>query len=101
MSNPFIEPMLVISTTHIPETIATAIDAQMAARTSEESIIFHETIVYPHGGYGWKLHVSDEANEDAQSPFKDIVALARSLSCNWILLDRDAERHPDLPAYAS
>lgn len=98
MSAKFIEPMLVISATHLPPALATQIDAALADRTGEESVVIHETIIYPHGGYGWQLHVSDEVSEH-ETPFKDLLALARSLSCNWILLDRDAEVHPDLPVY--
>jgi len=99
MSHRFIEPMLVVSASHIPAAVATELDALMSARTSEESLVLHDTIIYPHGSYGWQLHVSEDALPEDASPFKDLVTLARSMSCNWILLDRDAEVHPDLPVY--
>lgn len=85
--------MLALSTAHITA------DANKFLRTSSSPLI-----VYEKGEYGYFILVPDE--EQLKETIKVIPECLRELflfvkpkDVDWIMLDRDVEVIPDLPAY--
>ena len=96
-SSPFIETMLVISTAHLPHECVKDLDADIAGRPDERSVLKWDAIIYPHADYGYLIHLSPE--QPATGPLARIDELARSTGSAWVLIDRDADQHPDLETF--
>ncbi|HPG02672.1 MAG TPA: hypothetical protein P5256_00225 [Beijerinckiaceae bacterium] len=93
----FIEKMLVISTAHLTHNSVKELDADIADRPDERSVLKWDAIIYPHATYGYLIHLSPDT--PATGPLAKIDELARSIDCPWVLIDRDADQHPHLEAF--
>jgi hypothetical protein len=107
-----IEKILCMSTGHITYESAQdlSLGIEMAAiedpneRPEEIPEWVNQLIVYPHGEYGWLIFVN-EAKHDEElraalpAEFTAILVQCEVEECEWLLLDRDAERIDDLPTF--
>lgn len=81
------------STAHLPQNICELLDS------------YDGVIAYEHGEYGWLLWVPDDVDEHATDyldiPDEVLVVqrFARNLDCDYVLLDRDADRVDGLPTW--
>lgn len=90
--------MLDLSTAHLPENLARSLDSVAGLIANER-------------GFGWLLWVPDNIDEhaaeyeaeDPEHPIPEVVVTiwryAAKHGCQYVLLDRDADLNPDLPAY--
>jgi hypothetical protein len=100
-----IEKMLVGSTGHVTRDVAGLLDAASTQRDQNDWT--DAWVVYPHGEYGWLIRVPGNDDTGLQHPdcqkapvmFFDIMALARRMGCEWVLLDRDAAPIGGLKSY--
>lgn len=87
-----IRKFLDLSTCHLPEHLMTALNS------------FEGVVAYEHK-YGALLWVPDDPKESdcLENPIPaEILAVqlyARSLGCDYVLLDQDGDRNPDLPRW--
>jgi len=80
-----------VSTAHIPEEIAAAIDNGIFAR--RPSMMRDE---------GWLFSVPDDLHQPAglnSKAFDAILALAQDAGCDWVLFDRDVTPVEYLPTF--
>lgn len=82
-----IEPMLVLSTAHLDE------------QTCNGWLRTAAIAVYEKADYGWFIPVPEDEPESAPADLVACFALARSLHCDWLMFDRDADTHPILPVH--
>lgn len=54
---------------------------------------------FEKGDYGWFVHVATDLPDALPADLADCFEVARRDGVEWIMLDRDAQEHPDLPAY--
>lgn len=82
-----IEPMLVLSTSHITEATCNVLLPEYAGPA------------WPKGGYGWFVYVPED--EDAELPLdlRACLALARQKGAFWVMFDRDELAIDELPTY--
>ncbi|MGF7033480.1 hypothetical protein J2T17_004428 [Paenibacillus mucilaginosus] len=87
--------MLEISTFHIRPETSSYLD-----HCAEEADVL---IVYPKSIYGWLVLVPEAASSESMSALpadlKHVVEFAQTQYCSWIMLDSDANQHPDLPTF--
>jgi len=84
-----IEPMLVLSTAHLPPAVMALVSAQ------DRNI----TRTIPHD-YGAIVYAHDEnLNPDLPAEVAVVLAYARSRGCDWVNFDRDADTVGDLPTW--
>jgi hypothetical protein len=88
-----IRKFLDLSTAHLPEPITNGLNGY-------QSVIFHS---FEFGGLLW---VPDEPDLPENDPDEDLPAevlriwrYARSLGCDYVLLDRDGPINADLPTW--
>jgi hypothetical protein len=97
-----IEKMLVLSTGHLTEKTANALDHfAFVKRPGRPTLMpgwLVRPIVYPHGEYGWLIPVVGDISDDhtirAHLPAEllDCIIKAEDAECSWLLFDRDADR---------
>ncbi|WP_437387427.1 hypothetical protein [Brucella intermedia] len=84
--HPQMDKVLTISTGHVTEATA--------ERLSKDNI--PGTIVFEKGVYGWLLWTGIEPDEEtlAGIPVElwQVIQFAKSLGCEWLMLDRDADQ---------
>lgn len=86
------EPLVAISTTHLPVSVREAIDAQMAADWS--------VVIYPNENGAFMAVVESFRPADtAPASIKDAYAWAVDRGIKWIKFDADAPQVSDLPCY--
>jgi hypothetical protein len=98
ISDPEIQRCLVVSTAHI-----TGDDSFQLHEMSEESVLPRPLIVFSKGEYGWWISV-DLDQEQPPLPtmseaFSNLLAEARRLKVEWLVLDRDGIEYPELPTF--
>lgn len=82
-----IETLLVLSTAHIkPETCNVWLQTAPFA-------------TFGKAEYGWFVYVPDDELSDLPDDLRPCFALARSLDCDWVMFDCDAELIQGLPTY--
>lgn len=82
------QPLLILSTSHVSETTARMLDATPVTNWPAPGGHYN--------GYGWFLYAGhDEGPEDLRKLFD----FARNNLCHYILLDRDASVVEELPVY--
>lgn len=54
---------------------------------------------FAKGDYGWFVSVPDDEPEDLPADLGECLALARSLKCDWVMFDRDADALSILPVH--
>lgn len=91
-----ISKMLTISTAHITEETADALNKSVYGL---ESCI--DLCVYEKKGYGFFIHIPEDWEEKRNIPMdlQACVKLADVNGCIWLCLDRDAETVNQLPVY--
>jgi hypothetical protein len=89
--------MLVLSTSHVTEATAQALDAVNTYVGRPDTI----PLFYPKGEVGWIFPlVEDHPWTDAcPEDLKVLRTLAEHIGASWIMLDRDAETVAGLPVY--
>jgi len=87
---PAIEPMLVISTAHVKQPDAEWLD-QMAYCDGGP-------VVYAKGEYGWLIPTT-LSDADYPEAVRAGLAYARTLGCDWLMYDRDADTVDALPSF--
>lgn len=87
-----VEPMLVISTAHIDEATAEAL---------EKGATFG-LVVYRKAGDGWWIYVGELSGEPTTEPdcLTECIQAAVDAGCSWLCIDMDAALHETLPTYA-
>lgn len=87
-----VEPMLVISTSHIDEATAEAL---------EKGATFG-LVVYRKAGDGWWIYVGELSGEPTTEPdcLTECIQAAIDAGCVWLCIDMDAALHETLPTYA-
>ena len=91
-----VQRILVISTAHITESLARTMDSQRDYAVPGAGLGF----VYNYVEYGYLIRsVSKDYPHMIPKCIKDIWTLAKKLKCSYVLLDCDADLHPDLEAY--
>lgn len=102
---PTIEKMIVLSTGHVQEATATALD--LLAKEDGETALpewLKGLTVLPNT-YGWIIYTVGETMEERLSATgfpEDLAAcleFAQAHDCLWIKFDRDGCAEPDLPYY--
>lgn len=85
-----IEPMLVLSTGHLPE--------ETVRKVSARELKISRMI--PHD-YGFILYVPEESEgfHEEDEPLENIIRVARQHNIVWLNFDRDAEVIDDLPTF--
>ena len=91
-ANAAIEPVLCVSTIHIPKGMAEQLD-------NDEHLPGFTTVF--RGDYGWVLHVSEEVDEEAgvPEPLRAITETAKRLGTPYIRFDADGTELEGLPTY--
>ncbi len=80
-----IESLLVVSTGHVPEDIINQLDVEHASMRSE---------------YGLMLSVNNDITwPSLHDNLGQLTKIARENKCCWLLLDCDADQHPDVSVY--
>ncbi|RWM32602.1 MAG: hypothetical protein EOR77_21470 [Mesorhizobium sp.] len=82
--------MLELSTAHLSRQTADLIEMQ-----TDDIPIFYEKLEY-----GWWFPVLEcSSPHTIPEDLKQVLDFARSLNCQWVMFDRDADQHPSLPSY--
>jgi hypothetical protein len=82
-----IERMLVLSTANVtPETCNLYLHTAPFA-------------AFEKGDYGWFVFAPTDVPDDLPADLAGCFDLASRNGVEWVMFDRDAEVHPDLPAY--
>lgn len=86
---PQVRKFLDLSTAHVcPET------RDWLEHETDQGLVYQLT-----GGYGWMLYCADTEHDPVPTDLDGIFALAKNMSCEYVMLDRDAPIHPDLPTW--
>lgn len=86
-----IEPMLVLSTSHLPK-----LQMDDLARLSREEV--HVTRSIPHE-YGVIIFVSETVYSARTKELQAVTDYAQKIGCSWINFDRDADTIDGLPTW--
>ena len=93
ITNPFIFPVLDVSTAHM-----TVEDNQrlQASKQSDDCLPAYEL-----SEYGWLCYVGEiEENWDKMSPaFLCVMRAAKELKCDYVRFDRDGREYPELQKF--
>lgn len=91
-----ISRMLVISTAHITEGTADALNESVYGYESGIDLCVHEK-----KDYGFFIHIPEDWKEERGLPpdLQACMELAGGNGCGWLCLDRDAETVSCLPVY--
>ena len=91
-----ISRMLTISTAHIAEETAKALNESLYS--SEPSI---DLCIYEKKDYGFLIHIPEDwkTKRTLPSDLQTCIELADKNGCIWLCLDRDAETVTGLPVY--
>jgi hypothetical protein len=89
-----IEPMLVISTSHLPEDAMNRLKRQAEVEGRAPAV----TRAIPHD-YGVIVFVSELENTTQEPELQAVIDYVRKSGCYWINLDRDADKIEDLPTW--
>lgn len=91
-ANDAIEPVLCVSSIHIPKGMAEQLD-------NDEPLPGFTTVF--RGDYGWVLHVSEDVDEEAgvPEPLRVITETAKRLGTPYIRFDADGAQLEGLPTY--
>lgn len=98
-----VETMWAVSTGHVSESTAKALDALTAKGRSVDLPM--PLVIYPHGEYGWLINVVGLGGESASWVVDNhpslgaVIVAAHKLGACWVLLDRDADVVRHLPVY--
>lgn len=82
-----IEPLLVLSTAHLEE------------QTCNGWLHSAPFAAFAKGDYGWFVYVTDDEPDDLPADLRGCLALARTLHCDWVMFDCDADIVAVLPVY--
>lgn len=82
-----IERMLVLST------------ANVTAETCNVYLHTAPFAAFEKGDYGWFVYVAIDLPDDLPADLAGCFDVASRDGVDWIMLDRDAQEHPGLPAY--
>lgn len=85
-----VERMLTISTAHITEDTARAIEDALAKGAQPFGLT-----VFSKGDYGWMIYApvaEDAGPSQVPDELDNALAHTRDLACTWLCLDRDAEK---------
>ncbi|MCI1271665.1 MAG: hypothetical protein LKM31_10810 [Sphingobium sp.] len=82
-----IERMLVLST------------ANVTAETCNVYLHTAPFAAFEKGDYGWFVYVPIDLPDDLPADLAGCFDVASRAGVDWIMLDRDAQEHPGLPAY--
>lgn len=85
--DPAIEPMLVLSTAHITQ------------ETCNTFLPTYSGPAWEKGEYGWFIYVPEDLDETLPVDLAACMALARTKSAFWIMLDRDEPEVDGLPVF--
>ena len=84
-----IQQILDISTAHVLQSTAEWINNTPG-----------DLILYPKGEYGWFIYTqSEELPEDTPVELVEAIEYAKSIGCDWLVLDRDGETIDNLPSF--
>lgn len=87
VEQPRIVKVLDLSTAHIPEQYSQCLHEMQA----------EDVIAYQHSEYGYLMWVPAGEHDRAPTEIQRIIDFARSLGCEYVLFDRDADVIDDLP----
>lgn len=92
-----IDRVLVLSTAHLPESVATGIEPRM------------DRVASMTGEYGWLVYVGNEAFEPEYLELNDLLEakevllklceFARKQKCDYLLFDRDGDTVGEFPTF--
>ena len=89
---PQVRSFLTLSTAHVPEQFAQLLD--------KEHVVNWPVCGGPFDAYGWFMFADDENhNQTIPEEIMAVFAYARSLNCNYVLFDMDADVIPELPTW--
>lgn len=92
-----IAKMLILSTSHIPEKHARAMDAGAPFPDDTRG----DDLSYDRVEYGYLVWVNEDRALASKlpQPWPDLFALAKKYGCRWIKLDCDGPVVPDYPTW--
>ena len=96
INKPYLHQHLDVSTAHITLNDSKLLAIDAAGETGDGLVVYDY-------GYGWMVHVEDEAIErcrdDYSDAFKAILVMARQLKCDFVDFDQDGEEYSELPVF--
>ena len=92
LTNPFIFPVLDVSTAHMTQEDADQLSAEYRCGQAP---------VYELSEYGWLCYAGEiEENWDKMSPaFLNVMRAAKELKCDYVRFDRDGREYPELQKF--
>lgn len=97
---PEIRKFLDLSTAHVPQTVAAALDELFKHGPDPERADWRYWIVGCSNTYGWWIWAGQEDGlDELPADLRACVDLAKQHDCDWILFDRDTTPIDDLPTY--
>jgi hypothetical protein len=84
--NPHVRTMLDISTAHVSKSTKEWLEAEAISAACEHA----SSILIGGTQYGWFFYAQEEADQSLPPDLVAIMVHARSLGCEYVLLDADA-----------